>query len=156
MFTWMLDMRLGALGPALMLLVNASVALAEGDRFLPTGLRCPAENGGVLEYIAEMPKGSAFPRGARNRLKGFVEGNECRRIVLAHDNAGRSVVFIDNHDSILVAEYDSETRLVLSNAQSQCNILLDKVCSGSAEYRRRYYEMVEQNRRTLSKRPGEE
>jgi hypothetical protein len=131
-------------------------AASAGGGFLSTSLRCPAENASVLEQISEVPKGGEYPKGARNRLKGFVKEGECRRIVLGYDKAGSSETFIDNLDTATLTSSDSETRNVLGNARSQCNILLNKVCLGSAEYRRRYYEMVEQNRRTLGKRPGDE
>lgn len=115
------------------------------QRWLPVSLKCPSENGGILEAISEEMERTRGEYRQRNRVKGTVENDRCNRIIVGYDDGTLNGKFKDFLDSLSGENYEPERRQTISDARERCEILLRKVCMGTSEYRQKYYDMLRAN-----------
>lgn len=130
--------------------VGLAVVLVAGDasgaprpgKFLPVSLKCPAENGGVLELVL------ADVGHRRARLRVAYDGEKAKTLISA--TAEPSLDYVESEVMHLERKPKPVLEGFVKNSVELTNSVLQGVCLTSAPLRAAYFETLAANRRILA------
>ena len=131
------------MGVGMVHLASAGDAIDKSNKPYKTiGLKCPKDNGGVLEHIRKNEDGIS------TRMRFKFRGDKVANITYEAAERGKSFETLDTFD---MENPKSDKSLKVGNrAIELVNPFIEKICNGPKESKERFFAITESNRKQLA------